>query len=272
MSSFPGGVALIQGASRGLGLGFCRYILNNHANSVVLATCRDPLAPKSAGLIDLQQEYGGENGRLKIRQLDAANSEQLAELGSSLKGVVDRLDLLVNCGGMLHPSGRGETSLRDVSFEGLAATMATNAIGPLIIAKSVAPLLQKGNAAFSPQQRLLDKKDYRGVIVNMSARVGSIGDNGLGGWYSYRMSKTALNMATKNLSVELGRGSKKVACVSLHPGTVDTDLSRPYHKNVPEGKLFSIEYSVQSMMNLVENLKIADSGKYMAFDGSVIPY
>ena len=83
--------------------------------------------------------------------------------------------------------------VRDVSFEGLAATMATNAVGPLIIAKSVAPLLQKGNAAFSQQQRLLDKKDYRGVVVNMSARVGSIGENGLGGWYSYRMSKTGEN-------------------------------------------------------------------------------
>lgn len=271
MAGLPGGVALIQGANRGLGLGFCRFILNKYSDSIVLATCRDPSAPKSTGLVDLQQEFGGKNGRLKIRQLDAANSQQVAEFGESLKGVIDRLDLLINCAGMLHPSGKGETSLRDVSFEGLATTMATNAIGPLIIAKSVAPLLQKGNAAFS-HQRLQSKKDFRGVIVNMSARVGSIGDNGLGGWYSYRMSKTALNMATKNLSIELGRGSKKVACMSMHPGTVDTDLSRPYHKNVPEGKLFSVEYSIKSMMEVVENLKIDDSGKYMAWDGSVIPY
>ena len=80
-------------------------------------------------------------------------------------------------------------SSRDVSYEGLAATMATNAVGPLIIAKSVVPLLQKGNAAFSSQQRLLEKKDFRGVIVNMSAGVASITGNALGGWYSYRMSK-----------------------------------------------------------------------------------
>ena len=79
---------------------------------------------------------------------------------------------------------------REVSFEGLAATMACNAIGPLLVAKSVAPLLQKGNAAFCPPQQQQQKKDFRGVIVNVSARVGSIGDNGLGGWYSYRMSKT----------------------------------------------------------------------------------
>jgi len=272
MAGLAGGVALIQGANRGLGLGFCRFILNKYSDSIVLATCRDPNAPKSAGLLELQQEYGGEDGRLKIRQLDAANPQQVAEFGGSLNGVIDRLDLLVNCAGMLHPSGRGETSLRDVSFEGLAATMATNAVGPLIIAKSVVPLLQKGNAAFSSQQRLQEKKDFRGVIVNMSAGVASITGNALGGWYSYRMSKVALNMATKNLSIELGRGSKKVNCVAFHPGTVDTELSRPYHKNVPKGELFSVEYSIESMMNVVENLSITDSGKYMKWDGTVIPH
>jgi len=268
-----GRVALVQGASRGIGLQFCRYILKGYPESLVLATCRDPSAPKSSGLLDLQREFGGEGGRLKIHRLDAANPEDVADFGSRIKGEADQLDLLINCAGMLHPSGKGETSLRDVSFEGLAATMATNAIGPLLIAKSVAPLLQKGNAGFSQQQQQQPKKDYRGVIVNMSARVGSIGDNGLGGWYSYRMSKTALNMATKNLSIELGRGSKKIVCVALHPGTVDTELSRPYHRNVPEGNLFSIEYSVEAMMtNVVEKLSLADSGNYLAWDGTVIPY
>jgi len=271
MASLPGGVALIQGANRGLGLGFCRFILNKYSDSIVLATCRDPSAPKSAGLIDLQREFGGEDGRLKIHSLDVANSQQLTEFGGSLKGRIDRLDLLINCAGMLHPSGKGETSLRDVSFEGLAATMATNAIGPVIVAKSVAPLLQKGNAAFC-QQRHQEKKDFRGVILNMSAGVAGIGQNQLGGWYGYRMSKTALNMATKNLSIELGRGSKKVACICVHPGTVDTDLSRPYHKNVPEGELFSVDYSVESMMKVIENLCIDDSGKYMKWDGTVLPY
>jgi len=267
-----GGVALIQGASRGLGLQFCRYLLTKHSDSLVLATCRNPSAPKSSGLLELQQEFGGEDGRLKIRQLDVANQQNVADFGASLKGAVDRLDLLVNCAGMLHPSGKGETSLRDVSFEGLAETMATNAIGPLLIAKSCVPLLQKGSAAFCPPQQQKDKKDFRGVVLNVSARVGSIGDNGLGGWYSYRMSKTALNMATKNLSIELGRGSKKIACVALHPGTVDTELSRPYHRNVPEGKLFTVPYSVECMMKIVEEIQMADSGKYLGWDGDAIPY
>lgn len=267
-----GGVAVIQGASRGLGLQFCRYILNKYPESLVFATCRNPAAPKSSGLLELQSEFGGDGGRLKIHQLDAAKPEDIEIFGSTMKTSIDRLDLLVNCSGMLHPSGKGETSLREVSFEGLAATMACNAIGPLLVAKSVAPLLQKGNAAFCTQQQQQQKKDFRGVIVNVSARVGSIGDNGLGGWYSYRMSKTALNMATKNLSVELGRGSKKVTCLAVHPGTVDTDLSRPYHRNVAEGKLFSVQYSVDCMMNIVENVSISDSGKYLGWDGKEIPY
>ena len=86
------------------------------------------------------------------------------------------------------------------------------------------------------------------------------------------MSKAALNMATKNLSVEFGRGQNKIVCVSLHPGTVDTDLSRPYHKNVPEGKLFTTEYSIDCLMGIISSLKVSDSGKYFNWDGSELPF
>lgn len=94
----------------------------------------------------------------------------------------------------------------------------------------------------------------------------------LGGWYSYRMSKAALNMATKNLSIELRRGKAKVVCVSLHPGTVDTDLSKPYHKNVPKDKLFSPEYSVNCLMNIICKLNMGQTGKFFAWDGSELPW
>jgi len=104
----------------------------------------------------------------------------------------------------------------------------------------------------------------------MSAKVGSIGDNGLGGWYSYRLSKAALNMATKNLSVELGRGQRKVVCISLHPGTVDTDLSRPYHKGVKT--LFSIPQSVGYMMDVIDSLSLEDTGKFYNYAKERIPY
>ena len=93
---------------------------------------------------------------------------------------------------------------------------------------------------------------------------------GLGGWYSYRLSKAALNMSTKNLSLELGRGRRKVICISLHPGTVDTDLSRPYHQNVPN--LFSIEHSVNSMMAVIDSLTVEDTGKFFTYDRTILPF
>lgn len=87
------------------------------------------------------------------------------------------------------------------------------------------------------------------------------------------MSKAALNMATKNLSIELGQAKKnKVICVCLHPGTVDTDLSRPYHKNVPVEKLFSVEHSVTCLMNVITNLSYQQTGKFINWDGTELPY
>ncbi|XP_023330474.1 uncharacterized protein LOC111702901 [Eurytemora carolleeae] len=109
------------------------------------------------------------------------------------------------------------------------STFTVNTFAPLLMAKHLAPLLQKGTGLVGSQQFKEDpKKSHSSVIVNMSARVGSISDNRLGGWYSYRMSKSGMNMATKCLSLELGRGKNRVICLSLHPGTTDTDLSKPY--------------------------------------------
>ena len=95
---------------------------------------------------------------------------------------------------------------------------------------------------------------------------------GLGGWYSYRLSKSALNMANRNLSIELGRGRRKVICLALHPGTVDTDLSRPYHKNVPKDKLFTAEYSVSRLMDIINAATVSKSGNFYSWDGSQLPF
>ncbi|GKV03912.1 hypothetical protein SLEP1_g16146 [Rubroshorea leprosula] len=110
------------------------------------------------------------------------------------------------------------------------------------------------------------------VVASLSARVGSIGDNRLGGWHSYRSSKAALNQLTKTVSVEFGRKKDPVICILLHPGTVDTDLSRPFQRNVPEGKLFTKEFSVQKLLNIINNVKSHDNGKFFAWDGQEIPW
>lgn len=110
------------------------------------------------------------------------------------------------------------------------------------------------------------------MIANLSARVGSITDNGLGGWYSYRSSKAALNQLTKTLSVELARKKVNVAAILLHPGTCDTDLSKPFQRNVPEEKLFTKERGVRQLLSIVESTSLDHNGTFIAWDGSHIDW
>ena len=132
-------------------------------------------------------------------------------------------------------------------------TLAVNAIGPVLVTQALRPMLGKGS-----------------VVANLSARVGSIGDNRLGGWWSYRMSKAALNMATRNTALELGR--RGVTAVSLHPGTTATDLSAPFSRNVKPEKLFTTEYSTGAMLDVLDSLTPEDSGRFFAYDGSRIEF
>jgi NAD(P)-dependent dehydrogenase (short-subunit alcohol dehydrogenase family) len=121
--------------------------------------------------------------------------------------------------------------------------------------------------------RSLDAYTLEKVLrINLSARVGSIEDNRLGGWYAYRASKAALNMMLKTLSIELARSNPRAICVGLHPGTVDTALSKPFQGNVKPDKLFTPEKSASALLSVVNKLKQTDTGKCFAWDGEVIPY
>jgi NAD(P)-dependent dehydrogenase (short-subunit alcohol dehydrogenase family) len=102
--------------------------------------------------------------------------------------------------------------------------------------------------------------------------VGSISDNRLGGWHSYRASKAALNQIMRNFAIELGRRNKGALAVSLHPGTVETALSAPFKGNVPDGKLFSADHSAQCLIDVIEGLDAKDSGGFFAWDGQPVPY
>lgn len=207
-------IALIQGASRGLGLEFCRYILKNKSPSAVIATCRNP--DRAVDLRALAEQHPD---RMTILKLDVNREEDIGGAADRVKERFGRLDLIVNSSAMLHPSGKGETSLRDVSaqvtvsslfcsitsscpliiecvsaiytalytisvlmftnlpFQGIISTLTTNTVGPLIMAKYFAPLLQKGGGGFG-QQPAERAKQHTGIIVNITAKVGSIGDNG----------------------------------------------------------------------------------------------
>jgi NAD(P)-dependent dehydrogenase (short-subunit alcohol dehydrogenase family) len=147
--------------------------------------------------------------------------------------------------------------LADVRPESLARSFAVNAVGPLLVARHFESLLAH---------------EDRAVFASLSARVGSIEDNRLGGWYAYRASKAAQNMYTRTLAIEWARSRRNVVCVALHPGTTDTDLSRPFQGNVPEGKLFGVERTVSQLLEVIDRLQPADTGQFLAWDGERIPW
>ena len=130
-----------------------------------------------------------------------------------------------------------------------------NTIGPALCAKYSASLLNK---------------DSQSIYAVLSARVGSISDNRLGGWYGYRASKAALNMFLKTYSIELSRNNKSAIAVGLHPGTVDTSLSKPFQSRVPKEQLLTPECAAQYIVSVLENLKKTDSGAIFAWDGTKI--
>lgn len=188
-------VVYVQGASRGIGFQFVRQLLKRH-NIGVIASARTPEVAGSSGvsLHNLSVEYKN----LQVIQTDVTVEENIVNLSEQLKDKYGKLDLLINCSAILHPKGKGETKLLDVDLDALAATFNLNCFSPILLAKHLSPLLQKGDGVIGSQLYKDDKKlNHSGVIVNMSARVGSIFDNKLGGWYSYRTSKAALNMANK---------------------------------------------------------------------------
>jgi len=168
-------------------------------------------------------------------------------------------DLVIVATGILSPPGSAgpEKSVAALDGEQLARMFAVNAAGPMLIAKHIKPVLPR---------------DKRAVFAALSARVGSIEDNGLGGWYSYRASKAALNMMLRSFAIELARTHTQAVVAALHPGTVDTDLSRPFQTNVPDSQLFTPQRSAAALLDVIEGLRPSDSGKLFSWDGATIPY
>lgn len=169
------------------------------------------------------------------------------------------LDLvIVATGRLVRDNGDGpEKSWRALNAGAMAEMFAINTIGPALIGKHCAPLLRKSG---------------RPVFAAISAKVGSITDNRLGGWHSYRASKAALNMMVRNFAIELGRGNPAAIAVTLHPGTVDTSLSRPFQRGVPPERLFTPVQSAAHLLRVIDALSGADSGKLISWDGSELPF
>lgn len=188
--------------------------------------------------------------------MDITSEESIASCAAEIDD--QSLDLVIVASGMLHQDDmQPEKRLAELSAEKMQQLFQVNTIAPGLLLKHLIPKLRRKS---------------RAIFAVLSARVGSISDNRLGGWYSYRTSKAAVNMLIKTTAIEMSRSRKHMIIVGLHPGTVDSSLSKPFQRNVPEGKLFSPEQSAGYLVQVLNNLEIADSGHLFAWDGEKIPF
>ena len=168
------------------------------------------------------------------------------------------LRLVINTSGFLHSNHiKPEKRLSHINRSNIIKNFTINAIAPILIAKSIEKFI---------------RPDLPFSFASLSARVGSIGDNRLGGWYSYRASKAAQNQFLKTLSIEWRRKFPLSIVSILHPGTCDTKLSKPFQSAVPKDKLFTPSQSCEYLIDIISEQKPSDSGKFLAWDSSIIPW
>mgnify|MGYP003700764459 FL=1 len=236
-------VAVI-GATGGLGTAFVSALEAAPSVRHVLACSRRPLEPSCP--------------KTAWQAIDLEDEASIARAAAAAKSGAAPLHLVIVASGLLHDEvQQPEKTWRNLSSSGLQRAFAVNATGPALAAKHFLPLLAD---------------DRKAVFAVLSARVGSIEDNRLGGWHAYRASKAALNMLVRTLAVELARHNDRALCIALHPGTVDTALSRPFQAGVPEGRLFAPERAAGQLLEVLDGLSPGHSGGLFAWDGQRIPF
>lgn len=233
--------AAVFGASGGVG----------HALSAALAE-----RGLSKIYVGSRSEVDWERPRFVPFRFDLKRESDLEEAARLMED--DPPELTIVASGVLTlDSGAGpERSYRNLDADTMLEVFALNTVAPGIIAKHIFPLLPRKG---------------RSVFATLSARVGSISDNRLGGWHSYRASKAALNMLIRNFAIEMSRTHRDAVITALHPGTVDTALSAPFQSNLPEGQLQDPESSAAHLLDVIERLKPSDSGKVFDWKGQEIP-
>ncbi len=250
----PAQSILLVGARGGLGAAWLKRLRASHPDSVVFACSRRP-----EGWVDADPSGPGASVcPLSMDLEDPASIEAAAAvLRERIRAEgLPALRTVIVASGLLHAPGLApEKSLRALDAAALHRLMAVNAIGPALLARQVLPLMPR---------------EGRGLFAAVSARVGSISDNRLGGWYGYRASKAALNQFVRTLAIEWSRTARQSVCVTLHPGTVDTPLSQPFQGNVPQDRLFTPEQSVAHLEAVLQQLGPQHSGRCFAWDGQEV--
>ena len=168
-----------------------------------------------------------------------------------------KFDMIFVATGILHNDDDifPEKSIKDINADKLKRVLSINTIGPTLVGKYFISYLNNKN---------------KSIFAFLSARVGSISENKLGGWYSYRSSKTALNQIIKNFSIEVKRTNPNAIFVGLQPGTVSSFLSKPFEKNVKSENLFTPDFSASKLLEVINNLESKDTGKLIAWNGEEI--
>ena len=243
MSWCPKHCAVI-GASGGIGTAFVQHLLKN--GSVETLHC-----------LSRSKTTTFKDDRTVDHILDYEKPETISSATAQIKEGPP-LNLIIVATGLLHDESgfSPEKSLRQLDAESLARSYQINAIGPALVAQSFLPLLNK---------------EEKSVFAALSARVGSISDNNIGGWYGYRAAKSGLNQLLRTASIEHARRWPESVIIGLHPGTVNTNLSKPFQRNVAKGKLFTAEYATSEMLNVISNVTPKDTGKILAYDGKEVP-
>jgi NAD(P)-dependent dehydrogenase (short-subunit alcohol dehydrogenase family) len=229
----PGGMAVVIGSTGGIGAALLAQLETDATFHTVVGLSRS-----SSPELDLCDEAS-----------IARAAQHVAELGVELRLVIDAT-------GMLHSGPhQPEKSWQQLDPVHMAQAFAINAIGPALLMKHFLPRLPRHG---------------KSIFATLSAKVGSIGDNQLGGWYSYRASKAALNQLVHTAAIELRRRHPEAVCVAVHPGTVDTGLSAPFAKTGLA--LVDTEHAAARLLGVVDGLNALESGGFFNHDGLALPW
>lgn len=244
---------LVVGATRGIGFGFVKQLLQYQNVAQIYGTYR--ASASASELLSLKNQY---QERLVALEMDITDESSISVGIKQITQKTKIIHLVIYCVGILHDGDfQPEKSLRQIDSENLIRYFQVNSIGAVLLAKHMMPLLRHKESS---------------MFAAISAKVGSIGDNRLGGWYGYRASKAALNMFLKTISIEYSRRCPKTIVAALHPGTTDTNLSEPFQANVPPGKLFPVEKTVSQLLGVMKNLELKNSGEFFSWDGKPLPW
>jgi len=253
LPSDQNGLRMVIGANRGIGLALVQAQLRDQRVSRVIATYRP-----GADLRELALLSNRHGPRLALVPLDVTEDDSIAEFARYLLRQEGGIDVTIHAAGILHEGKiEPEKSFAECNAANLKRLFEVNSVGPLMAAGALLPA---------------QIRKRRFTFVALSAMVGSISDNRLGGWYGYRASKSALNQFIKTLANECRTKYPNASILAVHPGTTDTELSKPFQRNVKPGKLYSPDQTASRILNIIEDIDRGQSGHFINWDGNQIPW